>query len=175
MCPRPSAHAATYNYTTGLLRVQVLVRDEHPLGAACWLLCTPAASTSCSRWMEPPELYRCVARAEHMLGTSASVRDQPASVAVRAWECPRAIWKGAGESTLEVCDSIDVLRLYVSEGVRMLTTYAHIARPIFMCDGWTAEGGPSARPRRNAGRGRVRSARTTQERQKPVKERRFQS
>ena len=84
-----------------------------------------------------------------MLGTSASVRDQPASVAVRAWECPRAIWKGAGESTLEVCDSIDVLRLYVSEGVRMLTTYAHIARPIFMCDGWTAEGGPSARPRKN--------------------------
>ena len=50
-----------------------------------------------------------------------------------------------------MCDSIDVLRLYVSEGVRMLTTYAHIARPIFMCDGWTAEGGPSARPRKNAG------------------------
>ena len=44
-----------------------------------------------------------------MLGISASVRDQPASVAVNAWEFARAISKGAGESTLGVCDSIDVL------------------------------------------------------------------
>ena len=86
-----------------------------------------------------------------MLGVSASVRSQPASVAVHAWEYPRAIWKGAGESTLGCVTPWMSLSMYLGERVRMLTTYAHIARLIFMCDDWTAEGGPSARPRKNAG------------------------
>ena len=69
--------------------------------------------------MEPLCVYWFVAGPEHSVGISAIVPCQPVSVVVHAWEFPRAICKGARESTLGVCDSIDVLRLYVSEGVRM--------------------------------------------------------
>ena len=145
----PAAHAATNHSACGLLCVQVLGRDEHPPGAAFSALCTACASTSCSRWMALICSARCSAGPEHSVGISAIVRCQPVSVVVHAWEFPRAICKGARHSTLGVCDSIDVLRLYVSEGVRCCTVYAHSASAIFLRDGWTVESRPPARPRRN--------------------------